>query len=91
VLQAIFARLSNFADFRVASYTYLSVDSQHSKEHRYVMEDSQAPPACPSDTSSVKPKVSVEQHKNDTDREKPKFSERNLSQYQVVEQKFQIN
>jgi len=55
------------------------------------LEDSQAPPACPSDTSSVKLKMGVEQHLSDTDKEKPNFSEKNPSKCQVVEHKFQID
>jgi len=39
-----------------------------------------APPSCPSERSSFEGKVGVEQHWNDTDKEKPKLSEKNLSQ-----------
>jgi hypothetical protein len=42
-----------------------------------LFEGSRASPACPSDKSSKKTEISIEQWWNYTDREKPKYSERN--------------
>jgi len=44
-------------------------------------------PACPSDSSSIRMKVSMEHWWNDNGREKPKYWERNLSQCQFVHHK----
>jgi hypothetical protein len=47
-------------------------------------EGSHASPACPSDNSSITMKMSTEHWWNDTDRGRPKYWQKNLSQFHFV-------
>ena len=59
-------------------------DYQFLKEHRF-QKGSQSSPDFPTRKSSMYVKMSMEHWWNDTDRGKPKYSEKNLSQWHLVQ------
>jgi len=63
---------------------FVPIHSSTISERAFLYGRFHASPVCPSDKGNAQTKMSVKFWRNDTDREKPKHSEKNLSQWHFL-------